>query len=572
MILNDFKRGETMDSVNRLKNKIIPGSNNKPENKAIKDKEFRDIIDDKLEIDDVQLAYDELKETYHSRKNSCFKNRLIDKVSNIDEKTLTSASCIGVGAATPLVAAKIGLIGSVAPALAVGIVSGIALAKILNTPAEKLNPLNKKTEPSTEQPQVFNPETEPTRGISSLLSPEVKEQVDEVTGSTIIEGNRVTLLNNGPEAFSKKFELIENAQTSINLQTFVFIDDKAGWETARLLAKKSNEGVKCRFIYDKILSAKNSDIFDYMKENGVEVHGLDYVSLKSPLTANKRWHQKILTTDNKHLVTGGMNIGSDYALNGTPFLDFSHGANGFTCAWMKDHGVHAEGPVVDEAIKTFAENWELIGGKNPEMITSENPPAEKVDDTCTRWLSSNPSIDNESNIENWYKEMLSNAEETAYIKNAYFAPKSSMIKQLADAAERGVDVRIITNSAETCNVFPFSNLAGRKNYKKMLDSGVRIFELEPHPTGIRKTLHSKTAVFDGQTSNIGSFNLTTRSSDHDTENALIIYGKETGEEMLQEFGNTLEKTREVTKEELTTETPVDHFAQWFFGNVIKDFI
>ena len=62
------------------------------------------------------------------------------------------------------------------------------------------------------------------------------------------QGNTHDLLLDGAESFAARKSLIENAQESIYLQTFIFTDDETGWDTARLLAKRAQEGIDVRVL------------------------------------------------------------------------------------------------------------------------------------------------------------------------------------------------------------------------------------------------------------------------------------------------------------------------------------
>lgn len=95
------------------------------------------------------------------------------------------------------------------------------------------------------------------------------------------------------------------------------------------------------------------------------------------------------------------------------------------------------------------------------------------------------------------------AAKTLYIINAYFAPDDNFVGLLSDAARRGVDVRILTGGARTD--IRTVRLAGRAQYERLLEAGVRIYEWQP------TTLHVKTFVVDGIWATIGSMNFDNRS-------------------------------------------------------------
>ena len=110
--------------------------------------------------------------------------------------------------------------------------------------------------------------------------------------------------------------------------------------------------------------------------------------------------------------------------------------------------------------------------------------------------------------------------EIAYIENSYFLPTGALQiykEALIDAALRGVDVRIITNSEATTDLAEV-NQAAVFAYRELLRGGVRLFER----TGLR-TLHTKACVFGDTTSIIGSWNADNRSSSLNSEIVAVTY-------------------------------------------------
>lgn len=130
------------------------------------------------------------------------------------------------------------------------------------------------------------------------------------------------------------------------------------------------------------------------------------------------------------------------------------------------------------------------------------------------------------------------ARKTLYITNAYFAPDRHFISLLADAARRGVDVRILTAGPRTdVNIV---RLAGRATYATLLGAGVRVYEWQP------TTLHSKAFVVDGIWSTVGSMNFDNRSLALNDEATLMVLDRTIGEEMNRAFLADLHFAQEIT--------------------------
>jgi len=563
-------------------------------------------------------------------KLASIKNKLMDlKVRTY----LTSTGIGGVGLGI-LGGLFLGPGGAICGALA-GLAGGVAVGSVMNSPMSWFRGGSNKTEkvpPGSDV--IMNPDIKE----SALLNPDVQREIDRETNSSVVEGNRTTLLKNGVASFPERYRMMENAKHSINLQTLIIHSDETGWKTAKLLAKKAKEGVKCRVIYDWISSADSDPkMFKMMEDAGIEliaynppgdyqwhgdnlkridgrmksafkdfaknITGKDVANLPKwikkrgekdfkfwkknnrevferlmdypPLLLHKlnnRWHMKMLTVDGKEAVVGGLNIGSEYAYGGTDKRDLSNGAGSMSAECFRDTDVKAEGPVVGDINRVFAENWEIAGGKNPGDIVSENPPAKIKGGTPTRFIKHQPKEKKDKNIENWYYRMLKHCKKTAYISNAYFLPSSKKFrKALIKAAKRGVDVRILTNSTETNDLPPLTQ-AGREFYKDLLEGGVRIYEIQKDNPGKFTTLHTKASVFDGEVSTIGSHNLDPRSFKLNNEDTLVIHDREFGKQMHRMFKDDLQMSKEITLPDLNKETPADQLEQWFYGQVMRELL
>jgi len=322
---------------------------------------------------------------------------------------------------------------------------------------------------------------------------------------------------------------------------------------------------------DKWIAEKGEKEFSFWMKNNEKV--LDRLKEYPPLLhkLNNRWHMKILTVDGQEAMLGGMNIGSEYANGGSEHRDVSLGEKAFSAGAFRDTDVKTEGPVVRKVNETFAENWAYAGGADADKIAAENPMPSKAGDTTTRFISHQPREMKDKNIENWYYQMLKNASKTAYITNAYFLPTPEFREALKDAAKRGVDVRILTNSVQT-NDLPILSQGGRKFYRELLEAGVRVYELRKDNEGKFTTLHTKASVFDGEVATIGSHNLDPRSFNLNSEDTIEIQDREFGKQMHEMFRGDLGMSNEITLADLNEETTADRLEQWFAAEILKDLL
>jgi putative cardiolipin synthase len=125
------------------------------------------------------------------------------------------------------------------------------------------------------------------------------------------------------------------------------------------------------------------------------------------------------------------------------------------------------------------------------------------------------------------------------IESAYFVVGNRGVEAMQKLHDRGVTVRILTNSLASNDVLAAH--AGHAKYRKqLLKTDARIYEVRPDSGVIKKNwegdskagLHTKALVFDRKAVFIGSFNLDPRSANINTEAGLYIESPEMAEEIL----------------------------------------
>jgi cardiolipin synthase len=111
---------------------------------------------------------------------------------------------------------------------------------------------------------------------------------------------------------------------------------------------------------------------------------------------------------------------------------------------------------------------------------------------------------------------------------------------LVSAAQRGVDVRILTASDKTD--IKTTWYAGRKRYEELLEGGVRVYEYAP------SMMHAKTFVIDGLWSTIGTMNFDNRSLAFNDESNLVTFDERVGAVMDSVFLEDLRHSTEIKLE------------------------
>jgi phosphatidylserine/phosphatidylglycerophosphate/cardiolipin synthase-like enzyme len=135
-------------------------------------------------------------------------------------------------------------------------------------------------------------------------------------------------------------------------------------------------------------------------------------------------------------------------------------------------------------------------------------------------------------------DLVKNAKSSIEIQTPYLITSELSQNLFREAFQRGVKIRILTNSlASTDNVEAFSSY--QTDREKLLETGVRIFEFRPDAeeriqilTGELQEklnhrpifgLHAKSMVIDNKITVIGTFNLDPRSANLNTECIVIVH-------------------------------------------------
>jgi cardiolipin synthase A/B len=366
-----------------------------------------------------------------------------------------------------------------------------------------------------------------------------------VADGPLVLGNRVVILENGPNTYAAMFGAIGAARDSINMETYILEDDDVGQRLAEALVAKQQQGVQVNLIHDAVgtLGTKK-EYFQRLSDAGINVlefNPVNPLAAKAGWTVNQRDHRKLLVVDGRSAVLGGINISSVYSSSapggsGSGVSGGSRGGDKNDLPW-RDTDLLIEGPVVAPLQKLFMETWQAQKGK-PLAARQYFPPLQAQGPEVVRAIGSTPD-DPFSQIYVTLISAINSAESEILVTNAYFVPDPQLMQALIDAAARGVDVKLILPSTtDSSLVFH----AGRAHYEPLLRGGVKLYERR------EALLHAKTAVIDGVWATVGSTNLDWRSFLHNQELTAVILGQEFGAKMRAAFERDLAVSDPVTLE------------------------
>ncbi len=373
---------------------------------------------------------------------------------------------------------------------------------------------------------------------------------EAATGVPLIAGNKVSLLYDGPQTMAAMIEAISAAKDHINLETYIFDQDELGIRFADMLIERQRAGVQVNVIYDSVGTIGTPQtFFDKMRNAGIHLlafNPINPLKLIGPWEPNNRDHRKILIVDGKIGFTGGVNISGTYA-NSSLFR--SKAKRNAKIGWRDTH-IKIEGPAVAALQWIFLDNW--ASQNSPELPDSNFfPPLQEVGDKLVRVLAS--ESDGAHDIYKAYVLAIQEAKKTVHITCAYFVPDAQILQALTDAAQRGVDVKIILPGV-TDSGLVFH--AAQSFYSEMLAKGIKIYQLQI------SVLHAKTAVIDNVWATVGSTNIDTRSFLHNKEINVIVFGDEFGAAMENAFTEDLRISAEITTEKWEQRPLSDRFKEW----------
>ncbi len=299
--------------------------------------------------------------------------------------------------------------------------------------------------------------------------------------------NSIQLLHSGEEYFATLENLIETAQICIHIQVYIFENDHTGQSILDKLKKAAQRGVQVFLVIDAYASSGiTPQLIAHIRNAGIYVKTFAPLHI-SKLKIGRRLHHKIVLIDNHVALIGGINIANKYkGVNELPWLDVA---------------VRVSGPVCKDLQKICISIWP---SRLRKLILKSTFPSTKENNIRLRVIQ-NDWWRKRIEISGAYNNAFRRSRQNITIVASYFLPGTTKRKLLIEAAQRGVNVTLVTGGFSDV---PFLKPAIEYLYKTLLQSGVNIYEWN------KSVLHAKFATIDGIWTTVGSHNL----------NALSDYG------------------------------------------------
>lgn len=319
------------------------------------------------------------------------------------------------------------------------------------------------------------------------------------------DGNRIVLLENGEEFFPRVFEAIRRAQQFLLLETFILFEDDVGNALHEVVLEAAQRGVKVEMMVDGYGSPDLSPAFvNSLTSAGVRFVYYDPRPLVMGMRTNvfRRLHRKIVAIDGDIAFVGGINFSAEHNISFGPEA-------------KQDYAIEVKGPIVDDITRYVQD------AMGSEQITRRwryhrhhRPARNSTPGDAQALFVWRDNDEHRDDIEQHYLDMLHEAKTSVTIANAYFFPGYRMLREMRNAAQRGVTVRLVVQGEPD---MPIVKVGAELLYNYLVEGGVEVYEY------IRRPLHGKVAVMDSHWATVGSSNLDPLSLSLNLEANLIIH-------------------------------------------------
>jgi cardiolipin synthase A/B len=340
-------------------------------------------------------------------------------------------------------------------------------------------------------------------------------------------GNRVDIFTNGAEFYPAMLEAIRSAQSSINMELYIFQPGKIANQFIAALSERARQGVNVTIVVDAIGSFSLwGRPVERLRKAGCRIESYQRLQWYSLARLNNRTHRELLIVDGRIGFVGGPGIADWWMFKGK-----------YKRPW-RDTMARIEGPVVAAMQGVAAENWleccgEILTG--PEYFPDLQPLGE-----MTAFVVRSSPADRATTSRVAFQLLMEGADRELRISTPYFLPDRALRRALIEIAKRGVRVTIIVPGRATDQ--RWVRLASRRMWGRLLEAGVRIFQYRD------TMMHAKVMIVDGMWSVLGTTNLDNRSFEHNDEVNVAMLDPGVAARLVVDYERDLTDSDEMTLE------------------------
>lgn len=391
-------------------------------------------------------------------------------------------------------------------------------------------------------------------------------------------GHRVLLLSDPQDALQARLALIRGARHTLDVQTYIYAEDDAGWMFLRELVAAAGRGVRVRLLVDQISAMERVETLAALSAAHVNLEFRVYNPIRGrgrPRAAHyaldvacclrrvsQRMHSKVMMADGLLGIAGGRNFADEY-------FDWSADFNfqdkdvlvageqvlamgeGFERIWEDPRSVPAE-RLVDVARHLLQKGAPPVpepAYRNPERVAAAlrdvaradarlaeaAMPAERV-----RFITDGPGkhgeparAETQSPSTRAWREAAAGARKELLLQTPYLVMSGEVSDWLLSLRERPFKPQVVlsTNSLASTDVFLVYALTHKHKRRLSVVFGFHVYEYKPYGAGsirnaqgrvTRRGLHGKSLVADARLSMVGSHNFDPRSERYNLESWVLI--------------------------------------------------
>lgn len=390
---------------------------------------------------------------------------------------------------------------------------------------------------------------------------------------TVTRQNWQVPLNTGRDALEWRLRAIDSAVGSLDLQTFLWMDDTVGNLFKERILKAADRGVRIRILIDdSFLAGQDQTSLRLAAHPNISYRVYNPYGRRNSSTVSRtvlnlgefsrldhRMHNKLMVADGHVAIIGGRNLADEY-FGMDPEANF------------RDMELLVGGPIISELEASFDAYWndrwafpiEKLARLQTQNVApnefvakaksaSEDFPSEPASQQRSAWQNTakrsyrgrasllvdapptdrpEAESDRPTQVANELERLIGNARSEVIAVSAYLIPTPTLTGVLRDAEARGVDVKLLTNSINSNNHLS-AYAVYRNHIAELLNLGAEVHEMRADakdrhryisaPVAEKKLgLHAKYLIVDRRKVFIGSANLDPRSLRINTEIGLLV--------------------------------------------------
>lgn len=357
------------------------------------------------------------------------------------------------------------------------------------------------------------------------------------TPNSIFE--KAILVQSGDDYFSRLERIILESKSEIHIQTYIFDYDSTGQRIISALKVAASRNVKIYILLDGFGSLSfPTEIIDELSKIKIELRIFSPFFSANSLYIGRRLHHKIIVSDAKTALIGGINIADKY--HGTektpPWLDYAVEINDESIAIS-----------LQELCRDIYFKKRIIRRKKIISLY-EKANINSISVLQNDWLK------RKNEIFKSYIHKISTAEKEIVIVSSYFLPGKKLIRTFQKASQNKVTIKLILSGISDV---PMARRASCHLYSKLLRYNIELYEWK------KSVLHGKIAVIDANWTTIGSFNLNNLSSFASIEMNVAIDSEEFATEYLVHLNEIIAQCERITPDTLkSTHGFTSKFTNW----------